>query len=340
MKISRSILLLGLLAVAIVSTFISCKKDDDDGDDLIGNWIEWKDFRGSARSEAVAFSIGNLGYVGTGYNGTNLLKDFYAYDAERDNWEQISTPPEEFAARVGAVAFSAAGKGYVGTGRDRTTDLSDFWCYDPNENTWTQVESMPIPRNAAVAFSINNKGYVGTGYHDAALLDFYEYDPSTDEWTEKAAYATKVREAVAFVLDNKGYIVTGEKNGSKVNDFYMYNPEDDSWTPKRKIADISDESYDDDYVIMREKAVAFTLGGKGYVTTGYLNGMILDVWEYDPVNDLWQAKSAFEGSARINAVAFSTENGKAFVATGASGTSAYFDDTYEFKPQDDYNEDD
>jgi N-acetylneuraminic acid mutarotase len=339
MKISRNVLLHGLLAVAIVSSFVSCGGKDET-EDLIGNWIELNDFKGDARNEAVAFSIDNIGYVGTGYNGTERLKDFFAYDAVTGNWDQISTPPEEFAARISAVAFSANGKGYVGTGRDNISDLSDFWEYDPDENSWTEVASIPVARYAAVAFSINDKGYVGTGYNGSALLDFYEYDPALNSWSIMANYPTKVREAVAFVLDNKGYICTGEKNGSKINDFYVYDPAADKWSPLRKISDVSDESYDDDYTIMREKAVAFTIGGRAYVTTGYLSGLVLDVWEYDPATDSWEAKSGFEGSSRMNAVAFSTADGKAFVTTGANGTSAYFDDIYEFKPLDDYNEDD
>ena len=35
-------------------------------------------FPGSPRYEAVAFGLGSLGYIGTGFDGSNALKDFYS----------------------------------------------------------------------------------------------------------------------------------------------------------------------------------------------------------------------------------------------------------------------
>ena len=63
-----------------------------------------------------------------------------------------------------------------------------------------------------------------------------------------------------------------------------------------------------------------------------------DTWEYDPLTDLWQAKTSFEGAGRTDAVAFSVSNdSKAFVTTGLSGSNP-LDDIWEFKPNDEYNE--
>jgi len=338
MKIVRNLLLIALFTLAVGTSFISCK-DKDDPVDLIGNWLELADFGGDARHEAVAFSIGEIGYVGTGYNGDERLNDFWAYDADRNNWTAIATDTA-LKPRTGAVAFSAGGKGYVGTGRDNQNELKDFWSYDPDLNKWTRIADIPVDRYGAVAFSISNIGYVGTGYNGSTLLDFYAYDPSVNLWIAKANYPSKVREAVAFVLDNKGYVCTGEKNGTPIDDFYMYDPATDTWLGKRRIDKVSDESYDDDYNIIRQKAVAFAIGGKAYVTTGDYSGLKFDVWEYDPVNDLWTEKSIFEGQPRKDAVAFSTESGRGFVTTGVNGSAAFYDDLFEFKPLEDFNEDD
>jgi len=330
-------LLIALFTLAAVTSFISCK-DPEDTVNLIGNWIELADFGGDARYEAVAFSIGEIGYVGTGFNGDERLYDFWAYDAERNNWTAIASDTG-FIPRTGAVAFSVDGKGYVGTGRDNQNELKDFWSYNPNDNKWTKVADIPVARYGAVAFSINNKGYVGTGYNGSTLLDFYAYDPAVNIWTPVANYPSKVREAVAFVLDNKGYVCTGEKNGVHIDDFYMYDPTNDSWVGKRRIDKVSDEAYDDDYNIIRQKAVAFTIGAKAYVATGEFSAFKTDVWEYDPTTDLWEEKTLFEGSPRTNAVAFSTLSGSGFLTTGVNGAST-FDDLFEFKPLDDFNEDD
>ena len=100
-----------------------------------------------------------------------------------------------------------------------------------------------------------------------------------------------------------------------------------------------DDGYDDDYTIVRSNAVAFVLNGKAYVTTGTMSSLKADTWEYDPVQDLWNEKTNFEGSARTDAVAFTTEAGRAFVTTGKS-TSYQFDDIWEFRPNDTYNKED
>jgi N-acetylneuraminic acid mutarotase len=339
MKISKKLLLLGLMSLAIITSVVSCK--DDETVELVGNWIELADFGGDARHEAVAFSIGEIGYVGTGYNGDERLKDFFAYDADMNNWTIIAAPPAEFIARTGAVAFSANGKGYVGTGRDIDSELNDFWAYNPDDNSWTRVADMPIARYGAVAFTINNIGYVGTGYNGSAMLDFYSYDPVGDSWTPISNYPSKVREAVAFVIENKGYVCTGEKNGALIDDFYMYDPAQGIWVAKRKISDESSQSYDDDYSIIRKKAVAFTIGGYGYVCTGDNGSAKNDVWEYDPAADEWTEKSTFESAyGRNSAVAFTTASGRGFVTTGLYGASTYYDDLFEFKPMDESNDED
>jgi N-acetylneuraminic acid mutarotase len=336
MKIFKNYLFLGLLSVSLVSIMLSCKKDDTV--DLIGNWVVRSDFEGDSRSDAVAFSIGNVGYVGTGLVDNEAVSDFWSYNADDDNWTEVASLPDT-AARNGAVAFSAAGKGYVGTGYNGTKKLNDFWAFDPDANTWDTITRFKgSARYGAVAFSINDIGYMGTGYDGSNLKDFWAYDPATDDWSQKTSYQSKVRDAVGFVLNNKGYICTGFGNEYE-NNFYMFDAENNTWTVKRKIANVSDDSYDDDYTIVRQKAVAFLVGTKAYIATGDKSGIVNDVWEYDAVTDLWVARTNFEGSPRKDAVAFTTEDGRGFITTGLSSNTAY-DDTWEFKPLEPYNNED
>lgn len=336
MKIYRNIWLTGLLSVVVLG-MNSC--GGDDSTDLVGNWIEQSDFEGVARSDAATFTIGELAYVGTGYDGDERLKDFWSYDAVRNSWTQVAEFPGE--ARNAAVGFSVDGKGYVGTGYNGDVRLGDFWQYDPVGNSWTQKADFGgSARYGAVAFSIGSLGYVGTGYDGNYLKDFWAYDPGSNSWIQKNSFGgSKRRDAVGFVIDGKGYICTGINNGNYEKEFYMYDPGSDSWTAKRKIADVSDESFDDDYTIVRSNAVAFVLNGKAYVTTGTMSSLKADTWEYDPAQDLWNEKTNFEGSARTDAVAFTTEAGRAFVTTGKS-TSYQFDDIWEFRPNDTYDKED
>ena len=47
-------------------------------------------YGGSARRQAVGFSINNIGYVGTGESSAGLTKDFYKYDPLTNSWNQIN----------------------------------------------------------------------------------------------------------------------------------------------------------------------------------------------------------------------------------------------------------
>ncbi len=337
MKIYGNHLAISVLTVVLLATSISCKKPSSAV--LVGNWIEQSDFEGVARSSATAFSINDIGYIGLGYDGEERLKDFWAYDPGRNSWTQVAS----FAgsARNSASGFAAAGKGFVGFGYNGESKLNDLWQFDPSMNRWDSVNSMdgPSPRYGAVAFSINDIGYFGTGYDGNYLKDFWAFDPYTYTWTQKTSYGgSKRRDAVGFVIDGKGYICTGINNGTYEKEFYMYDPVADTWTAKRKIFNSSDESYDNDYAIVRSNAVAFVIGNKAYVTLGTNSSLRKDTWEYDPATDLWDQKTDFEGSSRSDAVAFSIA-GRGFVTTGKSNTYQ-FDDIWEFLPDADYNKED
>ena len=337
MKISKNLLFISVISASVCALFIKC--GGDDSVDLIGNWVEQSDFEGVARSDAASFTIGNFGYVGTGYDGDDRLTDFWKYDSDLNRWTQVAVFPG--AARNAAVAFAAAGKGYVGTGYTGEVRLQDFWEYDPAGNAWVQIADFAgSARYGAVAFSINDIGYVGTGYDGNYLKDFWAYDPSTGLWAQKTSFGgSKRRDAVGFVLDGIGYICTGINNGNYEKEFYAYDPSSDTWAAKRKIADVSDETYDNEYTIIRSNAVAFVLSGKAYVASGSIGTLKSDVWEYDALLDLWKQKTNFEGASRTDAVAFATDNGKAYVTTGKS-SSSQFDDIWEFRPAEVYNNED
>ncbi|MEL7586290.1 MAG: kelch repeat-containing protein [Prolixibacteraceae bacterium] len=324
------------IACSILVAFYSCNNDDDE--DLIGNWVNVADFEGVTRSEAVAVSFGDNAYVIAGYDGEDRLKDTWEYNG---SWTSRAPMPAAAAARNGAVGFGANGKVYVTTGYDGDNELRDLWEYDPVANSWTEKAALPAEAEArygAVAFSIGNKGYVGTGFGNKSYLnDFWEYNPGTDIWTKKATVSKKRRDAAAFVIDGKGYICTGISNGAYVDEFESYDPAQDKWTPLRDISDATDDAFDDDYDIVRTNAVAFVVGGKGYIATGGRSTGGTDVWEYNPGTDLWIEKTGFEGASRQDAVAL-VVNDVAYIGTGRS-SSYYFDDVWRFEPNAEYDED-
>jgi len=219
-------------------------------------------------SGAVAFAIGQDIYVGSGYDGTVRLKDFYKYSITDDLWSKVT---DEFpgVARYGAVAFTVNDKGYVGTGlADNTVYLKDFYCYDPSTSKWTTSTSFGgTKRYEAVSFVIDNVAYVVTGTKSSKVYDFWKYDATTNP-------------------DNVVW--------EKLRD--IYDTDDDN---------SYDDDYDD---IIRYGGVAFVSGGKGYVTTGGSGGSGTVSWEYDPSDDTWDEVTGFEGSSRGGAVSFSLKD--------------------------------
>lgn len=317
--------------------FVSCNNDDDD-EELLGDWEKASDFDGVPRSEAVCFVIGNNAYLATGVDiDKDRLRDLWVYNTEEDYWIQKADMPAEAKARSGAVAFAASNKGFVGTGVDDNGDkLKDFWSYNPATNTWSKVDAeFPgTARYSGVAFAINDKGYVGTGVDtNGETKDFYEYSPSSNTWEQIPFTGSKRRDACAFVIGTKAYFVSGANSQLSESKFYVFDGTTKKWTQLRDIADTdSDLDYDDDYTsIVRSGAVAFAASGKGYLVTGSNTSSISNVWEYNPDTDLWVEKTSFQGASRSEAVGFGIGN-FGYIATGKSSSTYTFDDLAKFDP--------
>jgi N-acetylneuraminic acid mutarotase len=332
-------LLIVLFALSLF--FTSCGSDND----LVGNWIKSSSFEGRARSGAVSFVIGDYAYVGTGYDGKDALKTFYKYSLQ-DGWSKIAS---EFpgVARREAVAFEANGKVYVGLGVDDDDErLGDFYEFDPATDTWNptaiDMTNGPSARQGSIAFTIQGVGYVGTGYGFQEdedrnnLKDFYKYDGT---WTKIAFDGEKSKNSTVFVINDKAYVVSGENSLKYV---WEYDPTavsgtSNGWTRKEDLDD--DNNWED---VQRSQAVSFVINGKGYIATGRNAGLSREVWEYDPTRDDWDEKTSLEDeiASREDAVAF-TLNNRAFVTTGTVvGSGAYFDDTWEFNPTMEEDDDD
>ena len=332
---------------------LSCKDNDDmvpdEGEENnvpIGKWSRVSDFDGVPRSGASSFTIGNKGYLLCGYDGKKCLSDVWEYDMERDIWTQKAAFPG--TSRHLAVAMAVDGKGYFGTGYDGTDRLNDFWEYDPVANSWTQkADFLGSARHGAVAFGIGNKGYLGCGYDEACLKDFYAFTPLSNSWVQIASIGgldtidniggSKRKGATSFVINDIAYVCGGINNGNYAEDFWKYDPAAEKWTRLRDISDTSDDSYDDDYDMLGTDKVAFVIGGAAYLTCGGSGSLRLETWKYVPQTDLWESVARFKGTSRTGTVSFSN-GGRGFVVSGKNSTN-YFDDIWEFDP-DEYDDDD
>jgi N-acetylneuraminic acid mutarotase len=92
----------------------------------LGSWTRKRDFPGTERYAALAFTLNHKAYVGGGwfYSGLN---DFWEYNPLNDHWEQKANLPGP--ARNTAIALSIGDKGYIGLGSDAVGALGDFWQY-------------------------------------------------------------------------------------------------------------------------------------------------------------------------------------------------------------------
>ncbi|GGZ27883.1 hypothetical protein GCM10007049_20930 [Echinicola pacifica] len=324
-------LLVWLLGLVSISAFSSCVSEEEETSE--GNWVRRSYFDGNNRSNAAAFSIGDQAYIVGGYTGDDYLNDVWQYNADGDYWERKGDFPG--AARSNAVAFAIDGKGYIGTGYNGTDKLNDFWEYDPQTDSWKEVAPFGgTARYDAVGFSLVGKGYIGTGYDGSEQKDFWQYDPTTNSWQQIISMGGAKRQGAAvFVIDEVAYVGTGVNNGAYEFDFWALDGNSLQWTQKQ------DLDYDDDYVIYRSNASAFTIGAFGYITVGYRGSIVGSTWEYHPGTDIWEEKTEFEGSYRTGASAFSVNNERAYVLLGKS-SSLRFDDIWELEPFVDYDEED
>jgi hypothetical protein len=242
------------------------------------SWTQKANFAGGQRFLAVAFSIGDLGYVGTGQHNGAYYKDFYQYSPSTNQWTAKADFPDN---RSGAAAFSIGAIGYVGCGYSAATssNTKSFYAYNSKTNRWN--DNMPVADYGKAAdpavkqpigFSIQNKGYVGGGYSDGWKNNFYEYNPGSNVWTQKDPIPGPIREGiVSFSMGSLGYVGGGHVPGSGVNpnypnnptEFYSFNPANSNtnttnhqWVTKSGFGYISD-------------GYAFGIGNKGYAGLGW-----------------------------------------------------------------------
>lgn len=312
-----------ILTLMLVTSFIGFSqtenywvKKSDLGSDTTGNGLK--------RERAVAFTIGDFAYVGTGLDTAEIvLKDFWKYDPISNAWTQVADLPG--SERRNAVAFSVQGYGFVGTGVNTavatapgSVKLTDFWRYDATLNSWNQVSSMPgIGRYFATAFAIDDKGYVCCGKYGPNSYSnlVYEYKPTTDTWTLLGGFPGGVRyQLSSFVIGYKAYIGLGTDQDMYRDDIWELDVTTNLWTAKAPLP-----------ASERASAMTFSIGERGFVCMGTNGGYLDDLWEYNPYTDDWSVRANYGGTKRKNGVGF-TLNGLGYVGTGKgeSGKKASF----------------
>ena len=196
--------------------------------------------------------------------------------------------------------------------------LKDHWRYDPIQDRWHPLEYHPlIGRFGPVAFGGNGKGYLLTGVTLGIVAwdpvpGMLEYDIAADHWQELSLPVTLERSGGSgFWIGGKGYLAFGNFQ----NDLWEFDPGSGNWSQKSSLPAAGRSGAR--AVVMNNKA--YLIGGD--TTSNHLDGMISEVWEYDPNWDSWEQRSSYPGSLGHSVIAI---DGKAYLSSN--------DEMWEYDP--------
>ena len=206
----------------------------------------------AARFDAVGFGIETVGkgYVGTGNNYTDYLKDFWAYDPSTNKWTQEVS--YNGYKRTDAIALVYNNRAYLVTGLGTGgTMTNDMWRFDPSlpdSSKWYQLNHITnfspasfddayttIARANGAGFIITgvktdgggDKAYISTGINGSLYTWTWEYDFATDLWVEKTPFERAARQgAVGFTVKNHGFIALGISGGTNFENLEEFRPDE------------------------------------------------------------------------------------------------------------------
>lgn len=230
-------------------------KDWWEFDPASNSWTQKADFPTKTHG-AVAFTVGNIGYVG---GGSALNGEFYGFDPISNTWSPTALCPI-YPSDI--QCFSTNDRGYV----YNATTLVEF---NPITNSWATKAAPPIPFNTwCSAFSNGSSGFVKSGNK------LYEYKATINTWLIRAQFpGLMTNGSSAFSINGKGYFACGFVGGlSNVTDeVWEFNPATNTWT-----------QFDEFLGSTRRFQVAFSIFNKGYMGTGTNGINFNDFWEFDP----------------------------------------------------------
>jgi N-acetylneuraminic acid mutarotase len=257
-----------------------------------GRWTRKKDFPGTPRYDAAAFSINGKGYIATGKTpgDPSGLNDLWEYDPEKDEWIRKSDFPG--ASRGAATSFMTGNYGYVGLGLG-TEYYSDFHRYDPVTDTWSPIAGFPgIAREKAASFVVDATAFVGTGKNAESyyMTDIWKYNPANNQWTAGPAFPEvgfphNVADLEGFTLDGKGFMFVYN---------LIYRLDGSGWTDMQAPLDIT--AWDN---------LAFTFMGRAYIGMGcpHASGGTGYIWEWEPAaNKVTRLNNYYENRRQSGSV--------------------------------------
>jgi N-acetylneuraminic acid mutarotase len=195
---------------------------------------------------------------------------------------------------------------------------------------WRRVAPFPgSPRADATSFVLNNQGYVGLGYPTSNSPYVWKYDVSSNTWTNQTVYYLSLVNAIAITDGTSAYVGMGTEGGwPQIPDgrFLKYDQAANGWTYLTGFGN-------DPNTYGVDGAVAYSINGIGYVTTGRdrHNNTTNAIWQYNPTSDHWTRKADMPASSRWEAAGFSIAS-KAYIFGGepCDRCVRYLQDSWEY----------
>jgi len=118
--------------------------------DLSNNsWSQKADFPDTARADAAALTIGNIGYFGTGDNGGGAhFKDWWQYNPILDTWTKKSPLPSNGPIDESAF-FTINNKGYICFGGENFNN--NLWEYTPDSISTSNTPTLASEQNTTIS---------------------------------------------------------------------------------------------------------------------------------------------------------------------------------------------
>lgn len=250
--------------------------------------------------DAVGFSIGEAGFVGSGRDDALQYQTAF-YKFQDGSW--ITIDPMTGIGRQYATSFSFQTKGCVLTGVGPNDSLiKEMQCYNALNEQWEIKPDFPgEPRLQASSFTIGNLGFCGGGRSLTETFDdWYMYDESKDQWTRIRDFPIPLYECVAFQTLGFGFVGLGKDLSGNFNDrVFKYLPLTDEWV---EIASFPGTA--------RIYSIGFELNNAGFICTGLDENdeFINEFWQYDPKADVWKKLTDPDYSLRRGVSGFTVDH--------------------------------
>ncbi|MFK7808283.1 MAG: hypothetical protein AB8F74_10825 [Saprospiraceae bacterium] len=210
-----------------------------------------------------------------------LLNTDQNFHKRLDNVEPLTTYHYRAFAQLGKEVF-----------------YGETWSFFKGD-VWTRKANAPYARIGSYATGLGDKGYVGAG--DPQPNSFLEYDPISDSWNGLNGPSGVFNFfGAGFSIGETVYTVTGA--GNIDNDLWAYDRVEGDWSERAAYPG----------PLMEFTSVSETIQNKAYIGLGLEiynpDERIIELWEYDAVEDSWQEISIPFAFGRVANFSFSDED--------------------------------